>query len=789
MKISEIFTKKSFLGRTYLWIATSIVATVIIFSLITYFSAERILMNKEYETSKKILYQVKYNIDLVNSTIINVCKSLFVNPDIAVLRYSDKNDNDEIDLILKSNRLTSSIEMTNPFLQSVTVYNGYSEQYYNLSTNMSLYFKDEELKAILSCFPDVPLLKPIMRKIKTEYGEKNGYENVFTYILYEIKRNSNKMEDAVVVNVKSSWLMDNIKMINMIERNKNDSIFLLNGNGEFINHDVADNGDLKKSLKEVYLNYKKTSRDSNGFFTSSLNGVPYVITYLCIDDIGWTLLKIQPQDEVFKYLHALKRSVLCVTVVFLIIVIIISLAISKNIYKPLGNLVNSISSTSQKKSNEDKKDEITWLNNVYKSMNNKLERYDQEKYKYKDIMKSYWQKKLLLESDTINRNVFDEIVKEYHITIPFEEHFLVCVLKIDDLENFKLNNNLQDRALIRFSAINISSELVSEGYPVEGIDMGEDHIALIISTGDGTGNYLEKLEGLLTKAQEYIKLYFNVSFTVSIGEQVNGMTSIHESYRSAMKFSMYRFIFGKTSVITPHKVESNIRNRKISYPQKLEEQLLQQIKSANEKGMEEALAEIAGIISGFNYDDMISALISLVGAIWKGLNELVKDSAKFSSFNFSSINSAIFELETMDEFFELLTVTLKDTLFVITDEDSNSENKIIVDTVVNIINKNYTDSGLCFNQIASIMKIYQRRLAKIFKEAKGISIPEYINNFRLEKASEMLKKNELSISEILEKVGIENETYFYNIFKKKYGTTPREYAVKMYLGIINRKEP
>ena len=48
----------------------------------------------------------------------------------------------------------------------------------------------------------------------------------------------------------------------------------------------------------------------------------------------------------------------------------------------------------------------------------------------------------------------------------------------------------------------------------------------------------------------------------------------------------------------------------------------------------------------------------------------------------------------------------------------------------------------------------------------------------LGKAVEWMEGKKASISEIASRVGIENETYFYKMFKRRYGMTPRQYIFK-----------
>ncbi len=62
-----------------------------------------------------------------------------------------------------------------------------------------------------------------------------------------------------------------------------------------------------------------------------------------------------------------------------------------------------------------------------------------------------------------------------------------------------------------------------------------------------------------------------------------------------------------------------------------------------------------------------------------------------------------------------------------------------------------------------------------FRSETGMSIKQYINKVRLERAADMLKSNEYSINSIARGVGFEDTNYFIKLFKASYGCTPGEY--------------
>ena len=72
-------------------------------------------------------------------------------------------------------------------------------------------------------------------------------------------------------------------------------------------------------------------------------------------------------------------------------------------------------------------------------------------------------------------------------------------------------------------------------------------------------------------------------------------------------------------------------------------------------------------------------------------------------------------------------------------------------------------------------------LPKIIDKIGGIELDidseelEYINSYRIEKATELLQTETLSISNIALSVGIDNFSYFVKQFKKYKNCTPSQY--------------
>ncbi|WNR42823.1 helix-turn-helix domain-containing protein [Paenibacillus roseipurpureus] len=67
-----------------------------------------------------------------------------------------------------------------------------------------------------------------------------------------------------------------------------------------------------------------------------------------------------------------------------------------------------------------------------------------------------------------------------------------------------------------------------------------------------------------------------------------------------------------------------------------------------------------------------------------------------------------------------------------------------------------------------------------------MSVMHYIHNYRLDKSADLLLATELSITEIMERTGLYNESSYYKRFKRRFGTTPKVYRVDK--EILNKLE-
>lgn len=84
------------------------------------------------------------------------------------------------------------------------------------------------------------------------------------------------------------------------------------------------------------------------------------------------------------------------------------------------------------------------------------------------------------------------------------------------------------------------------------------------------------------------------------------------------------------------------------------------------------------------------------------------------------------------------------------------------------ISRKELEQALCYNG---------NYISRVFLEKTGQSLAAYNRDICLCEAARLLLSTDLSVRDICLSVGYENKTVFYDLFKKKYGMTPREYRL------------
>lgn len=164
-------------------------------------------------------------------------------------------------------------------------------------------------------------------------------------------------------------------------------------------------------------------------------------------------------------------------------------------------------------------------------------------------------------------------------------------------------------------------------------------------------------------------------------------------------------------------------------------------------------------------NQVLSALLDF--AMEYGVAETtVKNSKRFSSdyIEISSVSEIQMELVRYGEQI-LQQVHLS----------KNSGSSAIVRRTKEYIKAHYQDDELCLEQIADALDVNLQYMCFLFKKQTDTTIGAYILQTRMEIAGKLFQKTNYNVTEVAQKVGFFDVSYFSKCFKKYFGVSPKQY--------------
>ncbi len=87
---------------------------------------------------------------------------------------------------------------------------------------------------------------------------------------------------------------------------------------------------------------------------------------------------------------------------------------------------------------------------------------------------------------------------------------------------------------------------------------------------------------------------------------------------------------------------------------------------------------------------------------------------------------------------------------------------------------------ITLKELADFFNYSERQMARIIKDYTGQTFTGLIQNTRMAKACQSLRRPDIPISQIIRDAGYSNASHFYDVFRKIYKMTPAQYR-KQYL--------
>lgn len=284
--------------------------------------------------------------------------------------------------------------------------------------------------------------------------------------------------------------------------------------------------------------------------------------------------------------------------------------------------------------------------------------------------------------------------------------------------------------------------------------------AVFIIDGKSNDEYIEELTNI---KNQIIDLIDDIVY-ISLGQIVKDLKDINISYECAKDISEYKIIYPDISWIKEYK-EKNNKNIDIDIDFEDLKYLL------INKDFDNASLFIESKFNQLKEDELNPKEIKAKALeVFLNVYNYINESKLIK--NLSIYLENVIKKNTIDEIqFELISMIK----FMHTKLDNTQESiSPVIIKLLNHIEKNY-QKDLNLKEISDSLNINSIYLGQLFQKEIGILFSDYINNFRINKAKDLLVNTSLKVSEIGELVGYYNKNYFYRKFKSIVGITPSEW--------------
>lgn len=126
---------------------------------------------------------------------------------------------------------------------------------------------------------------------------------------------------------------------------------------------------------------------------------------------------------------------------------------------------------------------------------------------------------------------------------------------------------------------------------------------------------------------------------------------------------------------------------------------------------------------------------------------------------------------------EVLFRCILEEMFISAASQTNDGGHILFKRIRSYIHNYYMD-GLTVGGLAEQNGVNVNRLFYVFRRYAGMGPGDYLLQYRLNRAKELLITGDAMISDVARSVGYEDPLYFSRIFKKQFGITPSGFREK-----------
>lgn len=734
--------KKSFHFQITRIIISLCLLLAIIISFTSYLIAKNVLLKNQINSTEKLMNKMVYSICQSDIAIRHLCEYVYLSSDVAVMLNSDTENENSYYILTK---VFSNLSASVPSFHSVQLYNSNTGNLYYLGPSAEN--EDKQFQDIKKIGEKIKSLRMIPRTINEMVNREKKEKKIFSYFVGDGADISKDDKSFMMLNIKEEWLEESLKQLT----DDNEYAYILNPDKKII---CSANKKLSVSGEKLLKN--------KDFFKEKIDGETYVVVSKYIENLDLYIVKLMSERVIYSPLRKLRLAILLSLFLFLLLAVYASSVASKYIYHPIGTLYRKVSG----KSEEENINVITEMEKLYEKSSKSAEKA----IRHKQNSYYYLLNRLIKPGASINKSEMQELLSGKDSPLA-GELYAICMFELDDFE--KSIYEAKDEELIKYAIINISTELIEEKYKCTGLFSEGQKIAVIINIPYDEDDYMAKISECAEKIERNMYNYFEIHVSSYISRTTDDIYELQEICEETTRGLLYKYNYDYGCCLNDEKIPHEEKTGEVS--KELLKDVSEGIAAFSETGLEAAISSVEEEIKGISFISRHEAIMNFI----KFLNENLEKHGLKEKIDEFEMYRVIYE----KKYISIIFSKIKERISEIIRTSKTAETKLERDKtkeyakkIKNIIDDEYSSQALCVAAISDEIDLSPRKVSKYFKDIYKIPVHEYILNVRMENAKKLLSEEDLTVYDIAAKTGFGTESYFYRLFKQKYGMTPKEFA-------------
>lgn len=374
------------------------------------------------------------------------------------------------------------------------------------------------------------------------------------------------------------------------------------------------------------------------------------------------------------------------------------------------------------------------------------QKYPEDKKQFEDELRAWMYYRL--DMSTRHRRMVEEKFQGGKVR--------VILLEIDRYQECKKIFNDAYGSILDSAAENILSELLQEHDHILLAEK-EGRNVLILKEGQETAGLPEETEKLLKNIREIFGQYLKTSVSFGISSQGDGYQDLVGLYHQGSQALERKFFVGTNRNLFYHGQEQEecrtLINRKM-------ERL---IRNTADEAVASRLREAK--VAFCQHENPATIKHYFEHAIGVEMGKILPDGPQ-------RYTGRMKQSQTLDEAIGIYQ-DVQSFLRGSSENDQECLSKAVKD-IISYISEHYAED-ITLDQIAQYVELSRTYVSGLFKKELGVNLTNYIANYRIEKAKELLRDTNLKSYEVAERVGFLDESYFSRSFKKVTGQSPNAY--------------